>query len=148
VAQFNGVPYYRARTTQLNDQTFDELSKTNNQKPIYDTSEATDFPITLKGTREVPTYLGYRLVNGFPKFRYSLGKYVITELIRPNANKSGIQRTFTISPTVETTLHVTPTSQAIISSDRGNLSPDGTLVLTAGESNEFSVLIQPREEAN
>jgi hypothetical protein len=87
-------------------------------------------------------------VNGFPKFRYSLGKYVITELIRTNANKSGIQRTFTISPTVETTLHVTPTSQATISSDRGNLSPDGTLVLTAGESDEFSVLIQPREEAN
>ena len=148
VAQFNGVPYYRARTTQLNDQTFDELSRTNNQKPIYDTSEATDFPITLKGTREVPTYLGYRLVNGFPKFRYSLGKYVITELIRHNANKSGIQRTFTVSPTVQTTLHLTPTSQSTVSSNRGNLSPDGTLLLTAEESNEFSVLIQPREEAN
>jgi hypothetical protein len=142
------VPYYHARTTQLNDQAFDELSKTNNKQPIYDTSEATDFPITLKGTEEAPTYLGYRLVNGFPKFRYSLGKYVVTELIRPHASKSGIQRTFTISPTVETTLRLTPTPQATISSDRGNLSPDGTLVLTARESNEFSVLIQPREEAN
>jgi len=77
-----------------------------------------------------------------------MGKYVITELIRPNANKSGIQRTFTVSPTVETTLRLTPNSQATISSNRGNLSPDGTLVLTARESNEFSILIQPREEAN
>jgi hypothetical protein len=87
-------------------------------------------------------------VKGFPKFRYSLGKYVITELIRHNANKSGIQRTFTVTPTVQTTLHLTPTSQSTVSSNRGNLSPDGTLLLTAEESNEFSVLIQPREEAN
>lgn len=148
VAEFNGIPYYRARTTQLKDQTFDELSKTNNKQPIYDTSEAIDFPFSITGVAEAPAYLGYRLVDGFPKFRYSLGKHIITELIHSNTEKSGIRRTFTVSPPVKTTLHLTPTSYASVSSDRGKLMTNGELVLSARESAEFTVLICPLEEAN
>ena len=148
VAEFNGTPYYRARTTQLSYETFDELSRTNNRQPIYDTSQAKDFPILIGGVKESPSYLGYRLVEGFPHFRYSLGKHIITELIRPNADRTGIRRTFTVSPPVETTLRLTPTVLASVSSDRGKLSPDGLLLLSAKESAAFTVLIRPVEEAN
>jgi len=149
VAQFNGVPYYRARTTQLNDQTFDELSKTNNKQPIYDTSEATDFPITLKGVEEAPTYLGYRLVNGFPKIQIFPGQVHHYRTYPSNmpANLAFVELSRFLHP-VRNNPAFNPNFTSSISSDRGNLSPDGTLVLTARESNEFSVLIQPREEAN
>ena len=148
VAEFNGTPYYRARTSQLTDESFDELSRTNNRQPIYDTSQAKDFPILIGEIKDAPSYLGYRLVGGFPHFRYSLGKHIITELIRPNAERTGIRRTFTVSPPVETTLRLTPTVLASFSSDRGKLNPDGLLLLSAKESAEFTVLIRPVEEAN
>jgi hypothetical protein len=148
VAEFNGTPYYRARTTQLAGESFGELSRTNNKQPVYDTSQAKDFPLSIMGIKDTPSYLGYRLVEGFPDFRYSLGKHIITELIRPNADRTGIHRTFTVSPPVETTLRLTPTVLASISSDRGKLNPDGLLLLSAKESAKFTVLIRPVEEAN
>lgn len=148
VAEFNGTPYYRARTTQLTDESFDELSRTNNRQPIYDTSQAKDFPLLIGGVKDSPSYLGYRLEEGFPHFKYSLGKYIITELIRPNMDRTGIRRTFTVSPPVETTLRLTPTVLASVSSDRGKLNPDGLLLLSAKESAKFTVLILPKEEAN
>ena len=38
---------------------------------------------------ENPDFLGYSLVNGYPKFRYTNGKHVITELIQMNDEKLG-----------------------------------------------------------
>ena len=148
VAEFNGTPYYRARTTLLEDESFDELSKTNMQKPIYDTSQADDFPIRLKGVKESPSFLGYQLVDGYPKFRYSLGKHTITELIGMNDKKTGIVRTFTISPPTEAVLQLTPSAFASINCDQGKSKPDGKLLLSAKDSSHFSVLITPVEETN
>jgi mono/diheme cytochrome c family protein len=148
VAEFNGTPYYRARTSQLSDESFEVLSKTNNRQPIYDTSQANNFPILIEGIKDTPNFLGYRLVEGFPKFRYSLGKHVISELIRPNMDRTGIRRTFTVSPPIETTLRLTPTTLAHLSSDRGKLNSDGEVVLSAKESTEFTIMIRPLEDAN
>lgn len=148
VAEFNGTPYYRARTTLLEDESFDELSKTNMEKPIYDTSQADDFPIRLKGVKESPSFLGYQLVEGYPKFRYSLGKHTITELIGMNDEKTGIVRTFSISPPTEAVLQLTPSAFASINCDQGKSKPDGKLLLSAKDSSHFSVLITPVEETN
>ena len=148
VAEFNGTPYYRAKTSLLREETFEALSKTNMQKPIYDTSEANDFPLKIEGAKGTPRFLGYRLVGGYPKFRYSQGKHMITELIQMNDEKTGIRRTFTISPPSRTVLKLSPTTLASTSSDRGIMKKDGTLNLSSSESAEFSVFIIPNEETN
>ncbi len=148
VAEFNGTPYYRAKTSLLREETFEALSKTNMQKPIYDTSEADDFPLKIEGAKGTPRFLGYRLVGGYPKFRYSQGKHMITELIQMNDEKTGIRRTFTISPPSKTVLKLSPTTLASTSSDRGIMKKDGTLNLSSSESAEFSVFIIPNEETN
>ena len=57
VAEFNGTPYYQAHTSLLKEETFDELSKTNMQKPIYDTSQADDFPFKINGANGNPDFL-------------------------------------------------------------------------------------------
>ena len=145
VAEFNGTPYYRAQTTLLKNETFEELSKTNMQKPIYDTSQAVDFPILIEGIKEAPSFLGYRLMGGFPIFRYSLGKHTITELIRMNSEKTGIKRIFTISPPSKMTFKLTPTEKASMHSDCGKIKPDGTLSLSSSESSKFSIIITPKE---
>ena len=148
VAEFNGTPYYRAHTTLLKDETFDELSKTNKEKPFYDTSQADDFPFIINDVNGKPRFLGYSLVEGYPKFRYKHGKHVITELIQMNEEKTGICRTFTISPPGQTKLKLTSSSLSSLRSDRGKIQKDGTLSLTSEESAEFSVYITPVQEAN
>ena len=47
VAEFNGTPYYRAQTTLLKDETFDELSKTNKEKPFMTPLRPTTFHLRL-----------------------------------------------------------------------------------------------------
>ena len=148
VAEFNGTPYYRAQTTLLKDETFDELSKTNKEKPFYDTSQADDFPFKINGVNGKPRFLGYSLVDGYPKFRYKHGKHVITELIQMNHEKTGICRTFTISPPEQTVLKLTSSSLSYLRSDQGKVQKNGTLSLTSEESAEFSVYITPTQEAN
>ena len=148
VAEFNGTPYYRAQTTLLKDETFDELSKTNKEKPFYDTSQADDFPFKINGVNGKPRFLGYSLVDGYPKFRYKHGKHVITELIQMNHEKTGICRTFTISPPEQTVLKLTSSSLSYLQTDQGKIQKNGTLSLTSEESAEFSVYITPTQEAN
>ena len=115
---------------------------------IHHTSEANDFPLKIEGAKGTPRFLGYRLVEGYPKFRYSQGKHMITELIQMNDEKTGIRRTFTISPPSRTVLKLSPTTLASTSSDRGIMKKDGTLNLSSSESAEFSVFIIPNEETN
>ena len=148
VAEFNGTPYYRAQTSLLKDETFDALSKTNKEKPFYDTSQADDFPFKINGVNGKPRFLGYSLVNGYPKFRYKHGKHVITEFIQMNHEKTGICRTFTISPPEQTVLKLTSSSLSHLRSDQGKIQKNGTLSLTSEESAEFSVYITPTQEAN
>ena len=148
VAEFNGTPYYRARTKLLKDETFEELSKTNMQKPFYDTSQAHDFPFKFNSVNGKPEFLGYSLVDGYPKFRYMHGKHVITELIQMNDEKTGIRRIFTISPPAKTSLKLSSSNLASIITDKGELTKDGTLKLSEKESNEFSVFVIPTKETS
>ena len=147
VAQFNGTPYYRARTSLLQNESFDDLSKTNLKQPIYDTSEAKDFPILIEGINRKPVFLGYRLIDQYPQFRYSLGKHIITEMIRVNQESTGVERTFTISPPAQTSFHLTPSEESSISCSQGTLKKDGTLRLNQEESAQFSIVINPKEES-
>ena len=130
----------------LGNESFEELSKTNIPKPIYDTSQASDFPIVIDSIREAPSYLGYRLMNGFPIFRYSLGKHTITELIQMNTDKNGIQRTFTLSPPVKLIFKLTPSKSSSIASDV-KITTNGTLTFP-NLNPQFSIFISPKEETN
>ena len=42
-------------------------------------------------------YRGYRLVDGFPEFRYDVDGIGVTERILPAADSSGIRREFTVA---------------------------------------------------
>ncbi len=57
------------------------------------------FPIRVGAPDRVPQrrYRGYRLVDGFPEFRYDVDGIGVTERILPTANPSGIRREFTVA---------------------------------------------------
>lgn len=141
VAQFFGDPYYRARSSHLKPEDYQRLAATNHKRPFYDTSEANDFPIRIKGVSSRPAYKGYRLIEGFPEFRYTLGNHEIRELIKASADKMGIVRSFSIQPAVQATFHLTPTELATLSSSNGEIAKDGSLQLSAADAAAFSLTL-------
>lgn len=147
VAEFYGDPYYRARSSLLKPEDYQHLAETNRKLPFYDTAEAKDFPISLNGVSGRSAYKGYRLIKGYPEFRYALGKHLIRERIKESQDRKGIVRAFSVEPNAPTTFSLTPTDLAIMSSSAGKIAKDGSLKLTAGESANFSITIIEKNPA-
>jgi len=147
VAKFNGLPYYRARSSKLKPEDYDHLAETARQIPFYDTTEAVDFPIKIDGVDASPRYKGYRLVQGYPEFIYKVGDYEIRELIRTSKNNLGITRKFFVSPKGPITFKLTPDGSASYSSSAGTISQDGTLKLTAEQAVEFDLTLTEKNPA-
>ncbi|MEM7013196.1 MAG: hypothetical protein AAF585_17125, partial [Verrucomicrobiota bacterium] len=147
VAQFNGIPYYRARTSLLEPENYSELNRTNHKTPFYDTAEAPDFPIRIEGVDDSPAFRGYRLVEGYPEFRYRFGQHEIRELIKASDDGLGIVRTFSVEPATAISFHLTPDENAKISSSAGKIDADGTLNLSATDAGSFQITILEKEPA-
>ena len=141
VAKFNGLPYYRARSSKLKAEDYKHLAETGRNSPFYDTTEAVDFPIMIEGVDASPKYKGYRLVQGYPEFIYKVGDYEIRELIRTSKNNLGITRKFFVSPRVPIVFKLTLDEGASYSSSAGKISKEGTLKLTAKQAMEFDLTI-------
>ncbi len=147
VAKFNGLPYYRARSSKLKPEDYEHLAETARNSPFYDTTEAVDFPIKIEGVDAFPKYKGYRLIKGYPEFIYKIGDYEIRELIRTSDNNLGITRKFSVSPKTPLTFKVTLDESSISSSSAGSISNDGTLKLTAKQAMEFDLTIIEKNPA-
>ena len=148
VAKFNGVPYYRARSSKLKPEDYEFLADTRRRTPFYDTTEAVDFPIKIDGVDEQPKYKGYRLVKGYPEFIYKAGDYEIRELIQTTEDQQGIIRKFFVSPQVPLTFKLTPDEGANYSSSAGAIAKDGTLKLTAKQAMEFEITITEKSSSS
>lgn len=144
VAQFNGIPYYRARSSLLKPEDYQYLSESGRGTPFYDTTEAVDFPIVIEGVKESPKFKGYRLVRGYPEFRYQLGKYEIRELITMTEGRKGITRRFFMEPEVPITFRLTPDDAALVSTSAGVIQKDGSFKLTAKQAMEFHITINEK----
>jgi hypothetical protein len=147
VAKFNGLPYYRARSSKLKPEDYEHLAETARSIPFYDTTEAVDFPIKIEGVEASPKYKGYRLIQGYPEFIYKIGDYEIRELIQTSKNNLGITRKFSVSPKIPITFKLTPDGSSSYSSSAGKISSDGTLELTAKQAMEFDLTIIEKNPA-
>ncbi|MFT6181189.1 MAG: cytochrome c551/c552 [Akkermansiaceae bacterium] len=88
-----------------------------------------------------PQFLGYRLVEKDPEFRYSLGNYEISELVSAGAGKKSVTRKFTIANVSEPlVLDLSNEGKATLTSDKGTLK-EGGLTLTADEAKSFTLTI-------
>lgn len=89
-----------------------------------------------------PKFLGYKIENGLPIFKYQLGDRNLTERISAIANEMGLNRSFTMnpSPTAPVVLNF-PTDQHVdYKSDKGKWT--GTkLELKAAEASAFTINI-------
>ncbi len=91
-----------------------------------------------------PKFLGYKLVNGLPIFRYRLGSVEVLEEILPTSDGLALERTFTVTgANVPTNLTFTASDKVTYSSKKGSWK--GTVLSTNPHRNgRFAVTITPK----
>jgi plastocyanin len=90
---------------------------------------------------------GYRLVNGYPEFQYSLDGAEVSELVRPLPAGGGLEVSFEIpSAPGQVFLVFDPEGGATASSSAGKWS-GGTLELSHDEARHFTVTLAERPKA-
>lgn len=88
-----------------------------------------------------PEFHGYRLIGGYPVFEYSIGEVNIAERITNGPAPGSFSREFTLSrPVPELKLTLNPTSEALVSSDKGEFA-DGILTLSGADTQSFTLTI-------
>ncbi len=88
-----------------------------------------------------PRWRGYRLVNGYPEFMYTLDGVEATELIRPRPGVSGVEIAYKIRPASSSVFLVfDPDAGASIESSAGKWE-GSVLTLTADEAAHFSITL-------
>ncbi|MFC7337302.1 c-type cytochrome [Haloferula chungangensis] len=93
-----------------------------------------------------PDYRGYRLVEGYPEFDYSMGGVEIRELVRKARHAQAIERHFTTTgATNGLVLDLTHEGPGRITCDKGSIR-DNKLTLTPAEAAAFTLTISNTSE--
>jgi plastocyanin len=109
--------------------------------------DKTQFPLTINADKLNPIidYKGYKLVNRYPEFHYTIDGIDVYELIVPNVDGSGLIRTFRI-PNVKTTVwfNTDPFDGVSYSSSVG-FWEGNRLKLNPMEAKKFSMTMRLKE---
>jgi len=105
----------------------------------------TDYPLRLGEEAAVPEveYLGYRLVDRYPEFHYTVNGLEVHELIRESGDGNGLVREFRIPDAGQTVWFVTNRQDDAISySSSAGTWEGGRLKLSPGEAKDFTVTME------
>jgi cytochrome c551/c552 len=122
--------WHNSKTNLANGMWLGKLSS----KPFYrETGEA------FFSLAEKPTYLGFRLIEGYPEFHYRIGETEVRDLIRNGSTADTWQRTFTLTkPPAKFSLNLAHEGSVTITSDKGKFTGD-VLTLTGDEAKSFTL---------
>jgi len=109
--------------------------------------DKTQFPLSFSADKKAEKldYRGYKLINRYPEFHYTINGIDVYELILPKADGKGLNRTFRIPNVKSTVWFNTDQSdgvkyEALTGSWEGN-----RLKLTSKEAREFSIIMSIKE---
>lgn len=99
------------------------------------------YPLSLQGAAPVTSYKGFRLINRFPEFHYTVNGVHVYELIEPKAGGKGIVRRFRITGNTKAVVFRTAPQEGLkFEASAGTWEKD-SLLLTALQAREFSITI-------
>lgn len=109
--------------------------------------DKTQFPLLFSADNKAPIldYKGYKLMNRYPEFHYSVNGVDVYELILPNADGKGLVRTFRI-PEVKSTVwfNTDPFDGVKYESSAGSWEGN-RLKLTSKQAKKFSITMSVKE---
>jgi len=109
--------------------------------------DKTSFPIRMGGVDQLPVvqFKGYRLVNSYPEFHYTLNGFDVFEIIHPKADGSGLERSFRIPDAATIIWFAFDSSDGVrYTSSTGKLSGN-TLQFTSQEAKQFTITMTKAE---
>ncbi len=114
------------------------------QTPHY--LEGAAFPFAVEGASPAPAFKGYRLVHGYPEFRFTFGGIEARELIRLADTGKGIVRSFTLTGVSSPVYFQRPAGRpGQVSSSAGHWEGD-RLRLRPAEASAFTItILEPKE---
>lgn len=103
--------------------------------------DKTTFPFRIGTDDQLPVvkFKGYRLINAYPEFHYTINGVDVFEIIHPKADSTGLERTFRI-PNAPTSIRFSfdPSDGVRYTSSAGKITGN-ILHLTAEEAKQFTI---------
>ena len=106
--------------------------------------DKTTYPLRIKDAGAIPAtaFKGYRLIDRYPEFHYTVNGVNVYEMIKPAADSSGLVRTFRMPDAADTVWFVfTPGDGMKYASSAGSWEGN-KLVLGAEEARSFSITMK------
>jgi plastocyanin len=114
---------------------------------IYFRDNAFPFRLAENGKEPVIAYKGYKLINRYPEFHYTIDGMSVYEMIKPSHNKNGLIRTFRIPKANKTVWFFTDEKDGVkYASSKGKWTKN-KLKLTATEAKGFTITLTAKEGA-
>ncbi|WP_331077985.1 plastocyanin/azurin family copper-binding protein [Daejeonella sp.] len=109
--------------------------------------DKTDFPLSFSADNKTPKldYKGYKLINRYPEFHYTINGIDVYELILPNVDGQGLIRTFSIPDVKNTVWFNTDQSDGVKYKASAGSWEGNSLRLTPKEARKFSITMTMKE---
>ncbi|MGV3504464.1 MAG: plastocyanin/azurin family copper-binding protein [Adhaeribacter sp.] len=109
--------------------------------------DQTPYPLRLGKAEALPVvdYKGYRLVNGFPEFRYTLDGTEVQELLQPKADSSGLVRRFRIPRAGKTVWFAVDPGDGVRYQASAGRWRQGLLKLSPRQARDFTITMTKKE---
>lgn len=109
--------------------------------------DKTQFPLSFSADNKVPKieYKGYKLINRYPEFHYTINGIDVYELILPRADAKGLIRTFRIPDVKSTVWFNTDPFDGIKYETTVGMWEGNRLKLTSKEAKKFIITMNMKE---
>lgn len=109
--------------------------------------DKTTYPLRLGKADALPLvdYKGYRLVNGYPEFRYTLDGTLVQELLQPKADSTGLERHFRIPGAGKTVWFAVDPGDGVIYQASAGRWRRGLLKLSPRQARAFTITMTRKE---
>lgn len=110
--------------------------------------DKTAYPLQFSvGKNPVVDFKGYRLIDRYPEFHYSIDGKDVYELIKPKEDGSGLIRSFKVPEATRTLYFVFDNSDgAVYTTSKGKINGN-QISLTADDAHEFVIVMTKKEAA-
>jgi uncharacterized cupredoxin-like copper-binding protein len=109
--------------------------------------DKTSFPLHIDQSEKIPVvrFKGYKLINRYPEFHYTINGVDVYELIHAKIDGSGLIRTFRIPKTTKPVSFIYGAGDGVIYNCSKGQMINGSLKLSSEDAHEFTIVMTKKK---